>query len=58
VSDTPWMNAKETAEYMKVSERHLHKLKDTAGLPHGRTGKKLVFHRDDVDTFMRDKGKG
>jgi excisionase family DNA binding protein len=45
------MTLKETAEYYRVSQRHLQNL-IVRGLPHFRVGSSLRFLRDDVHQFL------
>lgn len=54
MTDSPWMNPRETADYLRVSERHVHRLKEGKGLPHERVGKKVLFHRDEVDKWVKN----
>jgi excisionase family DNA binding protein len=55
MSDTPWMNVKETAEHLRVSERHIHRLTKDEALPVERVGKRLVFHKDQVDDWVKKR---
>lgn len=52
MTDTPWMNAKEAAVYLRVSQRQVARLIKDRGLPFDRIGRRLIFHRDKIDKWI------
>lgn len=56
--DSPYLTAAECAAYLRfASVRALYKAIPTSGIPALRCGtRKFLFHRDDLDTWLR-KGR-
>lgn len=58
MSDSPWMNQKEAAEYAKQSVHQVRaavKSGDLAAYAIGKSGREFRLNRDDVDAWMRSR---
>ena len=50
---SPWMTVPCVAEYMAAPRSRIYKLTSTGELPHHKEGGRLLFHRDEVDAYIR-----
>ena len=46
---SPWLSATEAADYLRVSERQLHRLVAQSRIRSATVGRRRVFHRDHLD---------
>ena len=49
---SPYLTTKQTARYLQISERNVHRLVEQKRLPVDRVGRRLVFHRDRLDDWV------
>jgi excisionase family DNA binding protein len=54
---SPWLSIGEAAEYLRVSERKLHRLIAGDRVRSTTLGRRRLLHRDDVDALL-DSGDG
>ena len=54
--DSPWLNAIEAAEYLRCPLSRVRKLTMTGELPHGKDGRRVLYHRDQLDEYIRRGG--
>jgi excisionase family DNA binding protein len=54
--DTPWLKATEAAEYLRCPLSRVRKLTMTGELPHGKDGRRVLYHRDRLDEYIRRGG--
>lgn len=48
-----WLNSKEAAEYLRISESNLRVKVSRGEVPvHGRLGRSLRFRRDEIDKLL------
>ena len=52
MSETPWMNVKEAAKYLRVSKETVYRMIDRKTIPAYRLGKLWLFHRDELEQFI------
>lgn len=50
---SPWMTVPQVADYMSAPTSRIYKLTSTDELPHHKEGGRLLFHRDEVDAYIR-----
>jgi excisionase family DNA binding protein len=55
-TQSPWMTFKEAADYLRCPPSRVRKLTMTGDLPHEHDGRRVLYHRDEVDRFIRDGG--
>jgi excisionase family DNA binding protein len=53
---SPWMNAEQAAAYLGCSVSRVRTLTLTGDLPHERDGKRPLYHRDELDAYVRRGG--
>lgn len=53
---SPYLTTKQTARYLQISERNVHRLVEEHRLPVDRVGRRLVFHRDKLDEWVATRG--
>ena len=53
---SPWLSAVEAAEYLRCPTSRLRKLTMTSELPCARDGRRVLFHRDKLDEYIRSGG--
>jgi excisionase family DNA binding protein len=53
---SPWMIASEAAEYLGCPVSRVRKLTMTGELPHEHEGRRVLYHRDRLDEFIRTGG--
>jgi excisionase family DNA binding protein len=56
VPASPWMNAKDAADYLACSVSRIRTLTLTGDLPHHRDGGRPLYHRDELDAYVRAGG--
>jgi excisionase family DNA binding protein len=54
---SPWMSAEEAAIYLRCPLSRIRKLTMTCELPHERDGRRVLYHRDQLDQFIRAGGR-
>lgn len=52
----PWMTADQAADYIAAPVSRVRKLTMTGELPHHRDGRRVLYRRDELDTFVRSGG--
>ena len=55
-ADSPWMTAEQAASYLGCSVSRIRSLTLTGELPHHRDGRRPLYHRDELDAFVRAGG--
>ncbi len=55
-SSTPWLSAEQAAHYLRCPVSRVRKLTMTDELPHHRDGRRVLYHRDELDAFIRGGG--
>ena len=53
---SPWMNAREAADYLRCPISRVRKLTSTGELPVEHDGRRVLYHRDALDAFVRSGG--
>jgi excisionase family DNA binding protein len=53
---SPWKSAEEAADYIRAPLSRVRKLTMTGELPHEHDGRRVLYHRDDLDEFIRRGG--
>lgn len=54
--DSPWLTAKEAAEYLRCPLSRVRKLTSTHELPHEHDGSRVLYRRDQLDQFVQTGG--
>ena len=54
-SETPWMNVKEAAKYLRVSKETMYRMINEGRVPGYRLGKLWLFHRDELEQWVFSK---
>jgi excisionase family DNA binding protein len=49
---SPWLNAQQAAEYIAAPVSRIHDLVQLHKLTPRRDGRRLLFHRDDLDAYL------
>ena len=52
---SPWMS-REAASYLRCPISRVRKLTMTRELPHEKDGRRVLYHRDELDAFVRAGG--
>jgi len=53
-----WLNSKEAAEYLRISENNLRVKVSRGDIPvHGRLGRSLRFRREELDNLLKSSLK-
>ena len=50
---SPWLNAEDAARYIAGTKGRLYDLVQLGKLAPARDGRRLLFHRDDLDEYLR-----
>ena len=53
---SPWMTATQAAEYLACSTSRVRTLTLTGDLPHHRDGRRPLYHRAELDAYVRAGG--
>jgi excisionase family DNA binding protein len=53
---SPWMTASDAAAYLRCPVSRVRKLTMSGDIPHERDGRRVLYHRDRLDDFIRDGG--
>jgi excisionase family DNA binding protein len=53
---SPWLNASGAADYLGCSVSRIRTLTMTGDLPHHRDGGRPLYHRDELDAYVRNGG--
>jgi excisionase family DNA binding protein len=48
----PWLNVDEAATYLRCARQRVYDLVHAGALTPHRDGRRLLFHRDDLDTYL------
>jgi excisionase family DNA binding protein len=56
VSTSPWLTAAEAATYLRCPVSRVRKLTMTRELPHEHDGRRVLYHRDALDRYVRHGG--
>ena len=56
LASSPWLSAEEAAAYMAAPVSRVRKLTMTSELPHAKDGRRVLYHRDELDTYLRSGG--
>lgn len=46
---SPWLTVSEAADYLRVSERTVHRMIESGRVSAGTVGRRRLLHRDDLD---------
>lgn len=55
-SGSPWLTAGQAAGYLGCSLSRIRALTLTGELPHHRDGRRPLYHRDELDAYIRAGG--
>jgi excisionase family DNA binding protein len=55
-SGSPWLTAAQAAGYLGCSVSRIRTLTLTRELPHHRDGRRPLYHRDELDEYVRAGG--
>lgn len=55
-SGSPWLTARQVAGYLGCSLSRVRALTLTGELPHHRDGRRPLYHRDELDEYVRGGG--
>lgn len=56
-ASSPWMDVDEAAAHIRAGSRQrIYDLVHAGALKPGRDGRRLVFHRDELDAYLREGG--
>lgn len=58
MTESPWMNVEQTAEYVGLSTYTVRRLAKEGDLPAAKIGRSYRFKREDIDTYVRTRYKG
>jgi excisionase family DNA binding protein len=53
---SPWLTAAQAADYLSCSVSRIRSLTLTGELPHHRDGRRPLYHRGELDAFIRAGG--
>ena len=53
---SPWLTGKQAAGYLGCSISRVRTLTLTGELPHHRDGRRPLYHRDELDEYVRSGG--
>lgn len=53
---SPWLSAPEAASYLRCPVSRVRKLTMTGDLPHEKDGRRVLYHRAELDAFVRAGG--
>jgi excisionase family DNA binding protein len=53
---SPWMNVEGAADYIGCPPSRIYKLSSAGKIPVHRDGDRLLFHRDELDAYIRRGG--
>jgi excisionase family DNA binding protein len=53
---SPWLTAVEAVDYIRAPRSRVRKLTMTGGIPHEHDGRRAIYHRDELDRFIREGG--
>jgi excisionase family DNA binding protein len=51
---SPWLNIASAADYLDWPRQRLYKLTAAGAIPHYKHDGRLLFHRQELDTWIRD----
>lgn len=57
-SASPYMTADEAAEYLRWPKERIYKLTAARTIPHRKHDGRLLFHRDELDTWLNEHREG
>lgn len=50
---SPWLDTDGAAKYLCAEPRRIYELKSRHEIPHYKDGTRLLFRRDDLDTYLQ-----
>lgn len=53
---SPWLHAEEAAAYLRAPLSRVRKLTMTGDLPHAKDGRRVLYHRSELDSYLRKGG--
>ncbi len=53
---SPWLNAVDAADYIRCPVSRVRKLTSQGVLPKHQDGGRVLYHRDDLDAYIRKGG--
>jgi len=53
---SPWLSAEQAAAYLQCPLSRVRKLTMTGDLPHEHDGRRVLYHRDELDKYVRAGG--
>ena len=56
LAPSPWLTAAEAARYLACPLSRVRKLTSLGSLPSYRDGGRVLYHRDDLDAYVRSGG--
>lgn len=54
--NSPWLSAQEAALYLRCPLSRIRRLTMTRDLPHEKDGSRVLYHRDELDAYLRAGG--
>jgi excisionase family DNA binding protein len=54
--DTPWLTQQQAADYLGCSASRIKTLTVADAIPHHRDGRRPLYHRDELDAYVRAGG--
>jgi excisionase family DNA binding protein len=57
-SVSPWLSVKSAAQYLDWPSQRLYKLTAQGAVPHYKHESRLLFHRDELDHWLRQHAQG
>ena len=55
MADSPLLDKAGAAEYLATTERHVQDLWDKRQIPAIKIGRKVRFHKDDLDRYIEER---
>jgi len=55
---SPWLTVEEAAEYLRWSKNRVYKHVGKDGIPHRKHGRRLLFHRQELDEWLEGYREG
>lgn len=58
MNDSPLLDRAGAAEYLATTERHIQDLWNRREIPAVKIGRKVRFHKDDLDRYIEARKRG
>jgi excisionase family DNA binding protein len=58
LNQSPWMNVKEAADYLRCGTSRLYKLTAADAIPHFKEEGRLLFNRHELDSWLENFRRG